>query len=171
MIQERTIRMTTPQRLVCVGWLCAVTAAWAGPGPGMEPQGMLHLTLRNRVETAPGSGSFQSLQQRAAWEAKKTAVIVCDMWAKHWCAGARRRGAEMAPRMNQFLQEARKRGVLVIHAPSGAMDLYKDHPARKRAQAAPKAANLPKGIADWYSQMEAEKKGKYPINQSHAGSD
>ena len=163
--------MTTPQRLVCVGWLCAVTAAWACPGPGMEPQGMLHLTLRKRVETAPGSGSFQALQQQAAWEAKKTAVIVCDMWAKHWCAGARRRGAEMAPRIDQLLQEARKRGVLVIHAPSGAMDLYKDHPARKRAQTAPKAANVPKGIADWCGQIEAEKKGKYPIDQSDDGCD
>ena len=32
------------------------------------------------------------------------------------------------------------RGVLIIHAPSSCMDAYKDHPARKRAQAAPKAA-------------------------------
>jgi acetyl esterase/lipase/nicotinamidase-related amidase len=132
---------------------------------------MLHLTLRKRVETAPGSGTFQASDRPAAWPAEKTAVIVCDMWTKHWCAGARRRGAEMAPRMNEFLQEARKRGVLVIHAPSGAMDLYKDHPARKRAQMAPKAANLPKGIADWCSQIEAEKKGKYPVDQSDGGCD
>ena len=34
-------------------------------------------------------------------------------------------------------------GRLIIHAPSSCMDAYKDHPARKRAQAAPKAANLP----------------------------
>ena len=41
----------------------------------------------------------------------------------------------------------------------------------KRAQAAPKAANLPGGIADWCRQIEAEKKGKYPIDQADGGCD
>lgn len=163
--------MTTLQRLVCVGWLGAVAAAWTDSASGMEHQGILHLTVQNRVEKSPGSGSFQAIQQKTDWEAKKTAVIVCDMWAAHWCAGARQRGADMAPRMNQLLQEARKQGVLVIHAPSGAMDLYKDHPARKRAQAAPKAANLPKGIDGWCRQIEAEKNGKYPVDQADGGCD
>ncbi len=163
--------MTMLRRSVAIGWLGAVMAAWECPASGMEPQEMLHLTLRKRVETAAGSGSFQVADRPADWQAEKTAVIVCDMWAKHWCAGACRRGAEMAPRMNQLLQEARKRGMFVIHAPSGAMDLYKDHPARKRAQAAPKAANLPKGIADWCTQIEAEKKGKYPVDQADGGCD
>jgi type 1 glutamine amidotransferase len=48
---------------------------------------------------------------------------------------------------------------------------YKDHPARKRAQAAPKAANLPKGISDWCNKIPAEEKGKYPIDQSDGGCD
>jgi len=51
------------------------------------------------------------------------------------------------------------------------MDAYKDHPARKRAQAAPKAANLPKDIADWCKQIPAEEKGKYPIDQTDGGED
>jgi nicotinamidase-related amidase len=132
---------------------------------------VLHLTLQERVETSPGNGSFQAIQKKADWDGRKTAVIVCDMWAAHWCAGARQRGAEMAPRMNQLLQEARKRGVLVIHAPSGGMEHYKDHPARKRARAAPKASNLPKGVAEWCRQIEAETKGKYPVDQADGGCD
>jgi nicotinamidase-related amidase len=161
--------MTLVQRILCAGWLGA--AAAASPCLAGEPQEVLHLTLQKRIETSPGSGGFQVIRQRADWEAKKTAVIVCDMWAAHWCAGARQRGAEMAPRMNQFLQEARKQGALVIHAPSGGMEHYKDHPARKRAQAAPKAANLPKGIDAWCRQIEAETKGKYPIDQADGGCD
>jgi len=147
--------------------LAAKIAGDAGPAVRRS----LLLTLRKRVEAPPGSGTFKVVEEPAVWDAKETAVIVCDMWTKHWCAGARRRGAEMAPRMNQLLEDLRKRGVLVIHAPSGAMDLYRDHPARKRAQAASRAANLPKGIADWCNQIEAEKKGKYPIDQSDGGCD
>jgi type 1 glutamine amidotransferase/nicotinamidase-related amidase len=73
--------------------------------------------------------------------------------------------------MNQFVSEARRRGALVIHAPSGGMDLYADHPARKRAQQAPQAANLPDGIAKWCRQIESEKQGEYPIDQSDGGCD
>ena len=65
------------------------------------------------------------------------------MWDQHWCQGATRRVGELAPAMNRAVAAARAKGVLIIHAPSSCMDAYKDHPARKRAQAAPKAANLP----------------------------
>ncbi len=93
------------------------------------------------------------------------------MWARHWCDGACRRGAEMAPRMNQFVSEARRRGVLIVHAPSGGMNLYAEHPARKRAQDAPKAANLPEGIASGCQQIESEKRGEWPLDQSDGGCD
>jgi nicotinamidase-related amidase len=136
-----------------------------------DPPGQLVLSLRKQVETPGGCGKFRCVEEKVAWEANKTAVIVCDMWAKHWCTGAVKRGAEMAPRMNELLIALRSRGVLVVHAPSGAMDLYKDHPARTRAQSAPKAANLPAGIGDWCNQIEAEKKGKYPVDQADGGCD
>jgi nicotinamidase-related amidase len=147
------------------GWLAACV------GLAGESGTPLHLTLRKRAETPPQSGNFQVVLQPVTWDAKRTAVIVCDMWSAHWCAGARQRCAEMAPRMNQFLQEARKRGALIIHAPSGGMEHYKDHPARQRALAAPQAPNLPKGIEAWCRQIEAETKGKYPIDQSDGGCD
>jgi hypothetical protein len=51
------------------------------------------------------------------------------------------------------------------------MEPYKDHPARKRAQAAPEAKNLPKDIGEWCNKIPAEEKGKYPIDQSDGGED
>src|SRR5688572_12554323 len=62
-----------------------------------------------------------------------TAIIICDMWDQHWCKGATERVAEMAPRMNEVVTAARKRGMFIVHAPSETMDFYKDTPQRKRA--------------------------------------
>jgi nicotinamidase-related amidase len=70
-----------------------------------------------------------SVRMRLAPE--KTAVIVCDMWDRHWCGGASERVAKMAPRVNAFLDGARRAGALVIHAPSDTMEFYKDYPQRK----------------------------------------
>jgi len=131
----------------------------------------LSLALRKRAETKPGSGRFHAVVEKATWDARKTAVIVCDMWDLHHCLNATRRGGELAPRMNQLLEEARKRGTTIIHAPSSCVDAYKDHPARKRAQATPRAKSPPKDIGDWCHRIPPEEKGKYPIDQSDGGED
>ena len=129
----------------------------------------LLLTVRAREEQ-PG-GDYAARQKTVRWSPSETAVIVCDMWDQHWCKGASRRVAELAPHIDRFLQDARSRGVLIVHAPSSCMDPYKDHPGRKRAQAAPTAANLPKEIGQWCRQIPSEEKGKYPIDQSDGGCD
>ena len=54
------------------------------------------------------------------WQAEKTAVVICDMWSRHWCDSASRRCAEMAPRINAFVSALRARGVLVIHCQAPA---------------------------------------------------
>jgi nicotinamidase-related amidase len=59
------------------------------------------------------------------------------MWDDHWCKGAARRVAEMAPALNDTVNAARAKGVFIIHAPSSVTAFYKDTPQRKRAQAAP----------------------------------
>jgi nicotinamidase-related amidase len=138
------------------------------PGLLLADDSNFALNLRSRTES---DGKFTVAEKAQAWPAKKTAVIVCDMWDAHHCLNAVRREEEMVPRMNDFLTKARDGGAFIIHAPSSCMDAYKDHPARKRAQAAPKAANLPKDIADWCKQIPAEEKGKYPIDQSDGGED
>ncbi|MDA0282139.1 MAG: isochorismatase family protein [Planctomycetota bacterium] len=98
----------------------------------------LSLRLRPRAEVAPGSGQFREVTNPAVWNAKETAIVICDMWNNHYCRNAARRVAEMAPRMNEVIRRAREQGVLIIHSPSGCMDQYADSPQRKLAQSAPK---------------------------------
>lgn len=137
--------------------------------PGEEPQ--FKLELRQRVETANDSGRFHSTTKAARWKAHETAVIVCDMWDLHHCLNATRRGAEMAPRMNQVLNEARKQGAVIIHAPSSCTNAYEGHPARTRAIKTPRAASFPEDIGRWCHTIPAEEKGVYPIDQSDGGED
>ena len=107
-------------------------------------KGSFDITKRSLAPTTEENVRFQPVYQSEQWSAAETAVIVCDMWDLHHCLNATRRGAELAPRMNQFLKTARKNGSLIIHAPSSCMKPYEGHPGRKRAQSAPKASNLPK---------------------------
>src|SRR4051794_20071795 len=95
------------------------------------------ITVHKRSRVAERD-AFAVREATETWDPKQTAVIVCDVWDAHHCLNAVRRVEEMAPRMNQFIGEARRRGALVIHAPSGCMEPYKSHPGRKRAQDAPK---------------------------------
>jgi nicotinamidase-related amidase len=123
---------------------------------------------RSRVENA---GSWSLQEKTEAWRPNETAIIVCDVWDSHHCLNAVRRCVEMAPRMNDVLKKARDQGVLIIHAPSGCMDAYQDHPGRKIAQAASQAANLPTDIGKWCYSIPSEEKGVYPIDQKQGGED
>lgn len=129
----------------------------------------LSLQTRRRGEDPAGRLSIE--YRTVQWDATKTAVIVCDMWAKHWCAGATSRVGQMAPRMNALLAEARRRGALIIYAPSGGMNHYENHPARKRAQDAPRADNLPDGIDRWCRELDVEKGQDWPVDQADGGCD
>ena len=73
-------------------------------------------------------------QRAEAWEPKQTAIIVCDMWAVHGCPHATERIEELAVVMNKTIEDARKKGILIVFAPSHSdMDeLYKDLPARQK---------------------------------------
>ena len=100
--------------------------------------GFLNLNFRSQKETEAGSGKYHALSKPGKWDAKKTAIVVCDMWNDHYCRNAAHRVGEMAPRMNEVLNAARKQGALIIHCPSGCMKHYADTPQRKLAQQAPK---------------------------------
>ena len=113
----------------------------------------IELKLRSQQETAPGAGRFHRLTRTENWDLKQTAVIVCDVWDSHHCVNAVRRVVEVAPRINRFVGELRERGVTVIHAPSGCMDFYRDHPARHHALKIPKASSIPADIGQWCDQI------------------
>ncbi len=145
--------------VVCLGGLAMAVAAVAGEraeDPSREP-----LVLHARVRVQESGGYFVK-NEVLRWDPARTAIIICDMWNQHWCQGATRRVGELAPAMNRTIAAARAKGVLIIHAPSSCMDAYKDHPARKRAQAAPKAANLPKHIAELVQQDPGRGEGDLP---------
>lgn len=134
-------------------------------------QQTLDLTLHDQWESEPRSGEFQMRSRREAWPTDQTAIIVCDCWDYHHCLNAVRRLEQFAPRLNEVLIEARRRGVTIIHAPSDCMDAYQEHSARKRATTIPKADFVPHDINSWCSVIPAEQRSVYPIDQSDGGED
>ncbi len=131
----------------------------------------LKFQLRHQTPTSPGSNRFHQVVLEEQWDPKSTAVIVCDMWDSHHCVNAVRRVAELAPRMNVFVNELRHRGVTVIHAPSDCMAAYKDHPSRLRAQDVKPSAAFPSEIANWCDRIPSEEAAAYPVDQSAGGED
>ncbi|MDI1311457.1 MAG: isochorismatase family protein, partial [Prosthecobacter sp.] len=108
---------------------------------------------------------------KEAWLPSRSAIIVCDMWDLHHCKNAVTREVEMAARMNEVLEKARKDGVLIIHAPSSCMKPYEGTAARGRAKTASAAARLPDKIAEWCKQIPAEEMAVYPLDQTDGGED
>jgi nicotinamidase-related amidase len=131
----------------------------------------LRWSLRYQTAVKPGSDRYHQLQREETWLSEQTALIVCDMWDLHHCHRAVVRGKELAPRLNEVVQQARKLGVTIIHAPSSCVDHYANHPARKRAMGTPRAKSFPPDISRWCHKIPAEESGKYPIDQSNGGED
>ena len=104
--------------------------------------------LQTRARQPDAAGIEQVVEGQARWQASETAIVVCDMWDRHWCAGASRRVGIMAPRMNEVLDAARQRGVFIVHAPSDTITFYEGTCPRRRLQEAP-AAQPPVAIAGW----------------------
>ena len=130
----------------------------------------LSFELRSQ-QREPGRGTWERQTQIEQWNPAKTAVIVCDVWDKHHCLNAVRRLEEFAPRLNDVLKEARRRGAIIIHSPSDCMPAYADHPARKRATSIPRDKSTPADVEFWCSRIPAEEQADYPIDQSDGGED
>ncbi|HWQ53588.1 MAG TPA: isochorismatase family protein [Bryobacteraceae bacterium] len=100
----------------------------------------LRVDLRTRVEAFKGTGEWQEVRFTRDFPVKESAILICDMWDRHWCAGATRRVDEMVKRMAPVVEKARAAGLLIIHAPSDVMDFYKDTSQRQRMLAIEKIA-------------------------------
>jgi nicotinamidase-related amidase/type 1 glutamine amidotransferase len=149
----------------------AIAGGFANPPGALGGENDLALRLRARAEAPEIGGRFRVFEKAVSWDPKETAIIVCDMWDSHHCLNAVRRVKEIAPTMDRVLRAARDRGVLIVHAPSSCMEPYKDHPARKRALATPRAQDVPKDIGAWCDRIPSEEKGTYPIDQTDGGED
>jgi nicotinamidase-related amidase len=99
----------------------------------------LALKLRSRVETFKGSGVWDEVHVPRRFAARQTALVICDMWDRHWCECATRRCDVLAKKAAAVVAALRKKGVTIIHCPSDCMAYYKDTPQRKAILAIPKA--------------------------------
>jgi len=96
-----------------------------------------HLRRQTLSQDANGHTIWQERVDTKTVDAARSAIIICDMWDKHWSRGAAERVDAMAPRMDAVLRAARDRGIHIIHAPSDTLDFYADAPARQRMLAVP----------------------------------
>lgn len=127
-----------------------------------KPTGTFALNLRTRAQAFKGDGGFVEATFTKEFPAAETAIVVCDMWDKHWCSGASKRCGEIALRMEPVLKAARAAGVQIVHAPSECMSFYADLPQRLRARLAPKTES---------SKRSAIAEPPLPIDDSDGGCD
>ncbi len=118
--------------------------------------GVLRLEARARDENS------RPIRHDLIWPVASTAIIICDMWDNHYCQSSARRLAMMVPRMNEVLKAARRAGVMIIHAPSGTMDVYKNTPFRRRMTDA-KPATPPEPIGKW-CYLDRKREAGLPID-------
>jgi nicotinamidase-related amidase len=130
----------------------------------------LKLNVRSRLETEQSSKRWHATTKPVEWKAAETAIVICDMWDRHWCSQATERVGQMAPRMNEVVNAARDRGALIIHCPSDTLDFYKNTRQRKLAQSAPKVeTKVP--LQNW-CHLDASVEGMaLPIDDSDGGCD
>ncbi|MFC4871762.1 protein-signal peptide and transmembrane prediction [Negadavirga shengliensis] len=134
-----------------------------------DSENYIEATLRSREKA--GNGNWKVVESKEKWDPAKTAIIIVDMWDKHWCESASERVEEIAPVMNTVVNQAREKGIMIIHAPSGTMEAYKDYPQRKRAQEmAPHTPPENIQLEQWcYLDPDAE--AALPIDDSDGGCD
>jgi len=111
--------------------LCLVLFAALVNAENRETDQTIKVSIQKRLPSEVEEGAYIMVNEIQEWKGGETAIIICDMWDKHWCRGATGRVAEMAPFMNHVVSIAREKGVLIVHAPSDCMEYYNDHPARK----------------------------------------
>jgi nicotinamidase-related amidase len=99
----------------------------------------MQLTLRTRIQPYGASDTWMEANFEQSLGPAKTAIVITDMWDKHWCRGATERVGQIALRMEPLLKKARAAGILIIHAPSETMDFYAGSEGRKLAKNAPHA--------------------------------
>jgi|SRR5690349_1329513 len=140
------MKTTTLTAFLLIAWFTpSVRAADAQPPLRPKPEGVIRLQLRTRVETFKGSGVWDEVALVKEVPVAEVAIVICDMWDKHWCDGATKRCGELAGKMAPVIRAARAKGIQIIHAPSETMDFYKNSPQRRRAMLAPDV-ELPKAL-------------------------
>lgn len=124
----------------------------------------MHLNLRTFIHPFKTGDSWTAITFEQAIPTTKAAIIICDMWDRHWCKGATNRVEQLALKMEPVLEQARARSILIIHAPSETMPYYANTPGRLLAERAPKVMPPPEIKI-------SEKEPPLPIDDSDGGCD
>jgi nicotinamidase-related amidase/type 1 glutamine amidotransferase len=104
-------------------WIVAL-AFFLAAGPS-EAKGAIPLAVQTRKQ----DGAVE--RKRIELDPATTAVVVIDMWDKHWCRTYTGRVANLVPRMNRALDAARKLGIPVVFVPSDVVSFFAEFPQRK----------------------------------------
>jgi nicotinamidase-related amidase len=130
--------------VLVIGVVSALLAlAFAVNSPPPAKGASINLELRTRVQPFRASSAWTEADFEQSFPITNSAIIITDMWDKHWCRGATGRVGEIARKMEPLLQKARASGILIIHAPSDTMGFYVNTPGRRLALDAPHAAPPP----------------------------
>jgi nicotinamidase-related amidase len=122
----------------------ALAAFWLVGAVGAADAGRpVKLRVRSAVQPFKGSADWESVVLDRSLVPSESALLICDMWDKHWCTSATRRCDAIAKKMAPVVDAARERGFQIIHSPSDTMEFYKDTLARKRMLEAPAATPPP----------------------------
>src|SRR3954469_5344020 len=87
----------------CLGAASAQVILRADEPPAEKP---VRLVARSRHATSDGAG-VQDVTRELAWQPGETAILICDMWDKHWCQSATGRCAKLAGKMAPLIDAAR----------------------------------------------------------------
>src|SRR5947207_9497641 len=97
-------------------------AVWSAENGGR------HVAVRSAVEVFRGSDQWSEVRVDYPFDPAKSALIVCDMWDKHWCSGANMRVTVLVKKLEPVLEIARRKGMIIVHAPSETMSFYANTP-------------------------------------------
>ncbi|MDR0814603.1 MAG: isochorismatase family protein, partial [Bacteroidales bacterium] len=131
-----------------------------------EVEPALRISTQQKLPSNWDDGAWILANRIEPWKASETAIIVCDMWDKHWCDISTARFGELAVALNPVLEAARAKGVKIVHAPSDCMNYYANYPGRKEAAKYKdkKIAALANG-----NKLPSEENAVWPIDQSDEG--
>jgi nicotinamidase-related amidase len=120
------------------------------------------LSLRTRSQVSRGGDEWREAELKYDLEPHRTAIVICDMWDKHWCRGATERVNGLAAKMEPVIAKARRSGILIIHAPSNTMEFYASQPERQ---------SILKLKRSTPSEVRSGDAPKLPIDDSDGGCD
>ena len=134
----------------------------AGGGRGGAETLSLRLDRCELREDAGGRRGWHWASRSTSIPARRTGILVCDMWDHHWSRGAAERVDALAPTLDRWLRRMRAAGCHIVFCPSDVTGAYEGTGARRRCQEAPR----------WeLSAAAAPDLPPHPIGVSHGGSD